>query len=87
MCPKILRPRLLYRGVRVEVLQLRECEEGGCNEDVDAQYFDEALVVEVEGVLEGELAVAVGVHDAGVFDDVDVFGGPAGGDVGYYDLL
>ena len=37
--------------------------------------------------MEGEFAVQVGVHDACVFDDVDVLWGPAGGDVGDDGLL
>lgn len=37
--------------------------------------------------MEGEEPVLVRVESAGVFDDVDVFGGPAGGYVGEDDLL
>jgi hypothetical protein len=65
---------------------LGEGEEGGRYEDVDAEEV-EARVVEEEGVLEGEEPVFVRVKGAGVFDDVDIFGWPAGGYVGEDDLL
>lgn len=55
----------------VEVLELGECEERGGYEDVDAEEV-EAGVIEEEGVLEGEAAFFVGVHYAGVLDDVDL---------------
>lgn len=37
--------------------------------------------------MEGQESFFVGVEGAGVFDDVDVFRGPAGGYVGKDDLL
>jgi hypothetical protein len=70
----------------IKILQLRERQERRCDDDVHAEEM-EARVVEEEGVLEGEECVFVGVHDAGVFDDVDVFRRPASGNVGDYDLL
>ena len=44
-------------------------------------------MVEVEGVLEGEVGEGVGVEGAGVVDDVDVAWWPAGGDEGDDGLL
>jgi len=69
----------------VEVLELGEAEEDGGLDDVDAEEF-ELGVVEVKGVLEAELAAGVGLLHAGVFDDVDLVGWPAGCDVARYGL-
>ena len=64
----------------VEVLELGEGEEGRRLDDVDAEGAEDG-VVEVEGVLERQLAARVGLLDARVLDDVDLVGRPPGGEV------
>ena len=45
------------------------------------------MVVDVERIWQGEEVVAVRVHGAGIFDDVDVSGRPPGCNIGDHDLL
>ena len=87
MGPEVVGPVALEGGEGVEVLELGKGEEGWGGEDVDAQDGGEAVLVEVEGVLEGEEAETVAVHHACIIDDIDVGGGPAGSDVADDDLL
>ena len=61
--------------------------QGRCSDDVDAEYFGETIVVEVERILGCEKAVLVGVKGTRVLHDVDVFWGPAGGYVSHHHLL
>jgi hypothetical protein len=86
MRPEVVGVFLNGGGPKVEVLQLRKREERGSYDDIYPEHL-EACVVEEEGVLERELAELICVHDAGVLDNVDVLGRPAGGDEGHHDLL
>lgn len=87
MRPEIMRPVMCESCVDIEVLQLSEGEERRCLDDMDAKDFYEAVVVEIEGILESEQAVAVAIHDAGVFNNVNVLWGPASGYVANDRLL
>lgn len=71
----------------VEVLELGKGLEGGHGDDVDAKDFGQAVVVHVEWVLGCQSPVLVRVKCACVFDHVDIFWGPAGGDVAHHHLL
>ena len=72
---------MLERGVDEEILHLCKGEESRRVDDIDAEDLGETVVIEVERILESELAVTVAVHDASVLDDVDIFWRPARGDI------
>ncbi len=76
MRPEILVPLLLHCCVCVEVLQLRESKEGRSDEDVDSKDLDQALVVEEERILKGELSIPVRVHNACILHNIDVLWWP-----------
>ena len=87
MRPEVVLPPLLQRGPHIEILQLRESHERGCDEHVDAKDLLEAVVVQEEGILQRQGTVFVRLHHARVLHHVDFVGGPAGHDVGYHCLL
>lgn len=80
VAPEVVGPVFGVGQGEVEVLELGEGEEGGGLDDVDAERAEDG-VVEVEGVLQGELAARVGLLDARVLDDEDLVGRPSGRDV------
>ena len=80
-------PAILQSCIRIEILQLREREKGGCTDDVDAKNRGEAVMIYVEGILEGEAVLEVAVHGACIFYYVNVFRWPACGQIGDYCLL
>ena len=80
MAPEIIVPSILEGSEDVEVLKLGEGEEGRCDDDVNTKQF-EARMVEEERILDGEEAVLVRMHGAGVFDDIDILWRPAGCDI------
>ena len=81
MRPEVVGPLALVGLGEVEVLELREAEQGRGLDDVDTKDVFEDRVVEVEGVLERELPARVGLLHTCVFDDVDLRGRPAGCEV------
>lgn len=74
---EIVQVVVLVREGEEEVLQLGKGEQDWCLDNLDAEPV-EGRVVEVDGVLQRELAVFVGAVDACVLDYVDGLWSPAG---------
>ena len=81
MAPEIMFPAIVEGGMDIKVLELSESEERGGGNDINAQDGFEAVVVEIERVLESEKVISVRVHCACVLHDIDVTWRPACSDV------
>ena len=68
----------MFQGrICIKVLQLGKCEEGGGADDIDTENRGEAVMINVERVLEGETIIQVAVHGACIFDHINIFRGPS----------
>ena len=79
MGPKIVSPAILARQPYKVVLELGESQIGWGGYYIHAIDLDEALVIEVEGVLKREKVVPVGGLGTGVIDYIYVRSRPACG--------
>ena len=82
-----MRPLVLQGRECVEILQLGKSKKSRRGDDIDAEDLGQAVMVEIEGILEGEKVVAVRMHDTSVLDHMDIFGRPSRRDVRHYGLL
>lgn len=83
--PEVVGPVARDGKVEEEVLQLREVQEHRCLNHIDTEH-GELRVVEVEGILQGELAPRISEVSSGVFDNIYLRGRPPCGDVGDHGL-
>lgn len=87
MGPPVMRPIFLQRREDVKILQLGESKESGSGDDIDTEDLGQAVMVQIERVLEGEKVIAIRMHNSSVLDHVNVFWRPSCCDVGYDRLL
>jgi len=80
VAPEVVRPVVAVSEREEEVLQLREAQQCRSLDDVDTEGL-EGRVVEVERVLQRQLAAGVGLLDARILDDIYLIGWPARRDV------
>ena len=87
MSPPVIRPIILQCRECIKVLELRKSEESGRGDDIDTKYLGQAVMVEIERVLESEKVMVIRMHDSCVLNHINVFRRPSCGDIRYDSLL
>ena len=59
MGPPVMRPILLQSRESIEILQLSKCEESRGGDDIHTEDLGQAVMIEIERVLEGEKVMEI----------------------------